>query len=48
MERVTEKSKKEEDNNLTKSITQILTEIISENKAELKGKESLGKYILIR
>jgi hypothetical protein len=48
MERVTDKSKKQEDNNLINSISQILTEIISENKSEIISKESLGKYLLIR
>jgi hypothetical protein len=48
MERVSDKSKKHEDNNLIKIISQILSEIINENKAELKGKESISNINLTR
>jgi hypothetical protein len=42
MERITEKVKNSEYGILIKTISQILSEIISENKSEMKGKETFG------
>jgi hypothetical protein len=46
MEKVTDKDKNIKDPNIIKTISIILSEIINENKAELKGKETTGKAIL--
>jgi hypothetical protein len=43
MERVTDKDKSSNNQKIIKTISIILTEIINENKAEFKGKESSGK-----
>ena len=48
MERVTDKDKSSNNPKIIKTISIILTEIINENKAEFKGKESTGKDILIK
>jgi hypothetical protein len=48
MERVTDKNKSSSNPNIIKNISIILAEIINENKAEFKGKETPGKYKLTK
>ena len=43
MEKVTDKEKNRKDPNIIKTISIILSEIISENKSEFKGNETIGK-----
>lgn len=43
MEKVTDKEKNIKDPNIIKTISIILSEIISENKSDFKGNETTGK-----